>query len=145
MNIEIHNLRNFPQFVKEIEYETSREFQEFPAAKPIETLIALVDGKFAGAGSISEGDLTYGPHSDKNPWIADFFVKEPYRRHGVGMVLLRSLLDLGLRQYPEIYIWTKDLGLANVLSKYTEYLGTREYFGFTIYIFKESLSFFEDI
>jgi GNAT superfamily N-acetyltransferase len=137
--IEIRDLRDFPEYIPIIESVARKEFSEFPAARPITTLIALVDGQFAGSGSLSEGDLDYGTHSEKNPWIADFFVIEEYRGRGVAKVLASSLVELGLQQYPEIYVWTKNRGLAeNLLREYgknVKYLGNREYYENIIYIF----------
>ena len=134
--IDIRDLRDFPEYIPIIEEETRKEFGEFPAAKPITTFIALVDGEFAGAGSLSKDDLKYGMHSEKNPWIADFFVMKKYRGQGVARVLASSLVELGLRQYLEIYVWTKNRDLAMECGKYAEYLGNREYYENIIYIFR---------
>ena len=142
--IDIRDLRDFPEYIPIIESVARKEFGEFPAADPIKTLIALVDGEFAGAGSLSKDDLKYGMHSEKNPWIADFFVMEKYRGQGVARVLASSIVELGLREYPEIYVWTKNRDLAIEFGKYTaegtlrvdaEYLGNREYYENIIYIF----------
>ena len=156
--IDIRDLRDLPEYIPIIEEETRKEFSEFPAARPIKTFIALVDcefcrrqnkicasRKFAGAGSLSEDDLKYGMYSEKNPWIADFFIMKKYRGQGVARVLASYLVEIGLQQYPEIYIWTKNRDLAmeamrsvELPSVYTEYLGNREYYENIIYIFRIS-------
>lgn len=89
--------------------EAFREHLEHSAqteAIPL-TIIALVEGKLAGSASLIEHDLDSRP--ELSPWLANVYVAPPFRRHGLGTLLIeriqRAAARLGVKT---LYLFTEN-------------------------------------
>lgn len=130
VNVEsarIINLRGAPQFRDEVVRQNHDEWAETidmdldtmsslfpvdlpPDAMPI-TLIALLEGRYAGCGSLREGPL--GVHKypdayhDDKPWLSNLWVAEWARGQKLARRLVSAIEDEARKLgYPAMYIST---------------------------------------
>lgn len=93
--MEIRNILDVPHDIaREAHDAATRQFVEFPESTKILTLAATIGNKLCAVGSLGSSDLTYGPHSDKGPWVADLWVSREFRGRGVARALVGELLGL---------------------------------------------------
>jgi len=68
-------------------------------------LVAVIDGRCAGAISIVENDLRC---RDYTPWLASLYVDEKLRKNGIGRALIERVKEIARGMgYKEIYLRTE--------------------------------------
>lgn len=124
MTFQIGYLKNHTDFIPEMAHAFFVEWGHLAPGKPESSIVdalmqrtnvdqiplALVaftdDGKWVGTAQLKEHDME--ERNDLSPWFAGFYVKEEYRRLGVGHMLLDAVIkktkDLGIRQ---LYLFTE--------------------------------------
>lgn len=71
-------------------------------------LVALSDGLAIGTASLVANDDL--PNFDSlTPWLASVYVDPKWRKAGIGLALVKEILDRARwLQYEEVYLWTED-------------------------------------
>ena len=68
-------------------------------------LVAVIDGRCAGAISIVENDLRCREYT---PWLASLYVDEKLRKNGIGRALIERVKEIARGMgYKEIYLRTE--------------------------------------
>jgi len=72
------------------------------------TLVATLDGRYVGQGSIIARDLDHRLYRDRGPWMGGLCVVREYRGNGIGKKLhferLRMAAEMGI---PELFLFTE--------------------------------------
>ncbi|MGE4351454.1 MAG: GNAT family N-acetyltransferase [Bdellovibrionales bacterium] len=70
------------------------------------TLVATIDGVFAGTASVIENDLSVRPAL--TPWVAAVWVEAPFREQGVATSLLnKAVSEAEAMGHPSLYLCAK--------------------------------------
>jgi GNAT superfamily N-acetyltransferase len=72
------------------------------------TLVATLDGRYVGQGSLVAHDLDHPLYKDRGPWMGGLCVLPEFRRHGIGQMLHYERLRIAAdARIPELFLYTQ--------------------------------------
>lgn len=120
MDIKIIPLESCLHFLDTIAQYATSEFgftKEFYVKnfKEAQTFVALYEDKLAGFVCIDKNDSCHEKYKQKNNWIADLYVLEPFRSRGIANKLIEYVLQENGNK--KLYLWTEHNYLLSFFSK----------------------------